>query len=646
MDKQKYISLYIPVELRAKTYENLQSYRLDDSYGEFSGFYLTNPNRLITYNDTVQNSDKTQFRSADRLVCRENFTFTLKGKGTSMSIPAKDFATICRNALWGSSAASEEVAADVAEDESPFPAEIRAHLSGALEEDFYNDEDKGQQIVLNMSNGKYMVLSNADMDFRVGAEASSDLVISDEGLVNLAKAYEAGHPIFFDTVEDAKLEMYGANAALPATVKAEDAEYINNQYRDLVLQYSANGYEDLPTKQEFTAQYLREQNWLPYQNFKNDKAYEKSTPFALREKPIFVGWKFEYYDANGNPLQKPAKMPYNPRTGGRAMANMPATWAKFDVACEAVDKFGFNGIGIMFGKYSLLGVDIDHCIDKDGKISTMAGDIIDKLNTYTEYSPSGSGVHMLAFGDIERSRRLPELEIYKENRFFTLTGHLYEGKLRKIRSKEETQPAINEVWDKYVKPYITQTSSAREAGVSLASDAKQKYSDEEILRKIQHSERSRGKFERLCQGLPPFEWDDATRSYTDKVSAYWYRDDGNIDTSRIDSAFAKVLVYYNATPEQIDRIYRQQPLCRPKWDEKRGTLTYGQRVIENAFEASTKRYDGSFGTGKGQTKQSTNAQPVQLNAQPRSALASMVANMGTSSIPTGVNVAQSSNVNE
>ena len=47
----------------------------------------------------------------------------------------------------------------------------------------------------------------------------------------------------------------------------------------------------------------------------------------------------------------------------------------------------------MFG--DLVGVDIDHCIDESGELNSVAQEIVDKLGSYTERSPSGTGIHIL-----------------------------------------------------------------------------------------------------------------------------------------------------------------------------------------------------------------------------------------------------------
>lgn len=55
-------------------------------------------------------------------------------------------------------------------------------------------------------------------------------------------------------------------------------------------------------------------------------------PSELKEKGQFCVWKKEIKEG------KPTKVPYNPRTGGYAQVNNPATFSSFEVALNALNK--------------------------------------------------------------------------------------------------------------------------------------------------------------------------------------------------------------------------------------------------------------------------------------------------------------------
>ena len=592
---KKFVRFYLPTDLRAKTYENVQSYGLDARFGEYAGYYVAIGTHSLIPNETLTNEEKTKFTLADKVIVRDNSTFTLKMRNKEVVLSAADFKAMAEKALWTD---KDAALAAVAEAEKPaeVPENLRRMLNSELEEDIYTDGDK--QIVLNVAADKYMVLENQDLF--VGEENA--LLMTDAAKEKVLKKIQAGDPVFYGTQDEAKIAFYGADAALPASIDEKDAAKINELYKELVMGYDPSYGTELESKQEFAKTYVRAKNWATYQGYVNDKAYERSVPYALRDKPIFVGWKFEYYDANGKPLQKPAKMPYNAKTGGRAMPNNESTWCDFDTVLKGVEKYKLDGVGVMFGKAKLVGIDIDHCIDENGKISDMAKDIIETVNSYTELSPSGTGIHILAYGSIPESRKLSHIEVYDKTRYITLTGHLYEGKLRTMKKAEVTQPALDAVWEKYVAPFKAEAKyqgGAKKAPMNVDFGAmKEIFTDAEILEKIDHSPRMKGKWERLRVGEPPFEWDDEKKEFTDKIATVWYREDGTVDASSIENAFCKMLAFFNATPAQIDRIYRECPLAREKWDRPNAGSTYGRRVIEYAISSTQKRYDKNFSAPK------------------------------------------------
>ena len=79
------------------------------------------------------------------------------------------------------------------------------------------------------------------------------------------------------------------------------------------------------------------------------------------------------------------KVPMNPNGRKVASSTNPKTWGSFDEAVEASPFF--NGIGFCFTKDDpFVGIDFDHCI-KDGVLTDWVHDLLNELDTYTEYSP-------------------------------------------------------------------------------------------------------------------------------------------------------------------------------------------------------------------------------------------------------------------
>ena len=88
--------------------------------------------------------------------------------------------------------------------------------------------------------------------------------------------------------------------------------------------------------------------------------------------------------------------------GAGAKSNDPETWTDFDTVLSAYSnsKNRLDGISFMFAP-PVVGVDLDKCRDpKTGEIQPWAQEIIWSLNSYTEISPSGTGVHIYAIGSL------------------------------------------------------------------------------------------------------------------------------------------------------------------------------------------------------------------------------------------------------
>ncbi|WP_436715067.1 phage/plasmid primase, P4 family [Roseiconus lacunae] len=86
----------------------------------------------------------------------------------------------------------------------------------------------------------------------------------------------------------------------------------------------------------------------------------------------------------------------------------------------------------------IVGVDLDDCIDSDGQLSDTARLIIDRFNTYAEYSPSGNGVKLFCRGTKPRGKCKREgFECYDRNRFFTVTGKMVKGCPSKLSECDE-----------------------------------------------------------------------------------------------------------------------------------------------------------------------------------------------------------------
>ena len=153
-------------------------------------------------------------------------------------------------------------------------------------------------------------------------------------------------------------------------------------------------------------------------------AYQ-AVPAALRACRQWLVWQFEQKPGD----KKPRKVPYyisgKRRAGVQGSDEDRAALAEFDAVCTAVAGGKFSGIGFAFlPGDGLIGIDIDGAINPEtGEISERASAIIAACNSYTEYSPSRKGVHIIVQGQSETFKSNDiGLEVFCGRQFFTVTG--------------------------------------------------------------------------------------------------------------------------------------------------------------------------------------------------------------------------------
>ena len=272
-------------------------------------------------------------------------------------------------------------------------------------------------------------------------------------------------------------------------------------------------------------------------------------PQELMDNALWCVWKKEIRGGNST------KVPYNPHNHMRAETNNPFTFASYEVADEVRRCYGeYDGVGIRISDgYSA--IDIDHCIT-DGDLSDLAKDICKKINSYTETSPSGTGLRIIIKGDdlsYDREKyylKNPNngVEFYVSgmtNRFMTITGNT----LFHLPIRSMTAENLTEFLDQYMS--------------KKKNKASEKLSDEQVISKASQNE----KFIALFKG---------------DMTAY------NNDHSSADLALCNILAFWTAKDEaQIDRVFRKSALYREKWERS----DYRQETLRKAMDSCAEVYD-------------------------------------------------------
>jgi primase-polymerase (primpol)-like protein len=136
------------------------------------------------------------------------------------------------------------------------------------------------------------------------------------------------------------------------------------------------------------------------------------------------------------------KIPFDPKSQMHARTDTPDTWGNLEQALKALGTGKYQGIGFMFAQDDpFTGIDIDHCVN-NGTIIPEAQALVTDFRSYTEYSPSKTGLHILVQGTVPESRRKNGMEIYSTGRYFTITTNHVKDTPMVIEHRQEVIEAL------------------------------------------------------------------------------------------------------------------------------------------------------------------------------------------------------------
>lgn len=192
-------------------------------------------------------------------------------------------------------------------------------------------------------------------------------------------------------------------------------------------------------------------------------------PTELVSRPQWVTWRYEKEE---RPVPKDTegatKIPYNARTGHKASPTNPNTWTSYDVAVKAAQQRRHSGVGFVFSKDDpFTGIDLDDCLGPDGSLEAWADEIVQTMDSYTEISPSGSGVKIWVIGEIPGAVKTPRIEMYCSARYFTVTGQRFDNTPTTIRN---VNGALTDLYEETVKKKDRPTAPRLTARASAVGD--------------------------------------------------------------------------------------------------------------------------------------------------------------------------------
>ena len=286
-------------------------------------------------------------------------------------------------------------------------------------------------------------------------------------------------------------------------------------------------------------------------------------PAELKENGSFCLWRRE------NQKGRLTKVPYK-HNGYHAKSTDKGDFCDFKTAVRCAKNFDGIGLGI-FEPYCA--VDIDHCV-KDGALSDLAQEIVNTIDSYTEYSPSGEGVRIIfkAYGvDYDKQRYYINnhklgLEIYVSgctNKYVTLTGNV----IRDLPINNCTTE-LKLVLDYYMKKGEDKKPESKPPASTCY------LTDDEVITKALNAKNG------------------------DKFRRLW---SGNFDSSHseADLALCSHLAFWcGGDTSQMDRLFRSSSLYRDKWerdDYREQTLRTAVRGCREFYSKTSAEDDFSKG---------------------------------------------------
>lgn len=273
----------------------------------------------------------------------------------------------------------------------------------------------------------------------------------------------------------------------------------------------------------------------------SERIWFERFPAALVARDQWVMWR--YVERDG----RPTKVPFQPN-GQHARTDDPSTWSSL-AACRAAraacighwEAVTYDGVGYVFSADDpFVGIDLDKCRGEQ-----WAADFVAQWATYTEITPSWRGYHLIGLGTLPggKGRRKGAVELYDRGRFFTMTGVTYPQAPAEPQPVQGALDALLAEWTPPRRGTVPRTAPAEA-------------DDQTVLERALRAQNG-ATVGRLYAG-------DAT---------------GHDTPSQADAALIALLIPYTRDAAQLDRLFRGSGLMRAKWDEMRGTQTYGALTI-------------------------------------------------------------------
>lgn len=292
---------------------------------------------------------------------------------------------------------------------------------------------------------------------------------------------------------------------------------------------------------------------------------ENNTIDELKNRKVWMLWKKQ--ERSG----KTSKMPFS--AAGKACGTNETyrdTWVSYEAAAQAVKAQKADGVGFKIPN-GMFFLDIDHLDLNDPMVNAL----VERFDSYTEYSVSGTGIHVYGLCDTsameeivvdkEGKQKLSDgyymhhpsngLELYigeLTNRFAAFTGNVIADKPFRDCT-QDVRHVLNQYMKKPAKIRAASNDSKamKTAGTNLDKQA------EAVIRRLKKQ-----------QNYPKFR----------RLFEEGYPNDGKTQ-SEYDQVLCALIAFQTPDPELIDAVFRKSALYRDKWERE----DYRSQTIEKAI---------------------------------------------------------------
>jgi putative DNA primase/helicase len=270
-------------------------------------------------------------------------------------------------------------------------------------------------------------------------------------------------------------------------------------------------------------------------------------PSSMKTQRRWVVWRLVHQPGRSKPW---TKVPFSPWALDRQASSTDSnTWGSFGAAIAAYLSGLCDGIGFVLGD-GWVGLDIDGCRDlQTGQIDIEALNLCELLNTYTEFSPSHTGIHAIALGRKPGPRcRIDRYELYADARYLTVTGQVLPNLPQTVEQRDQEIVAV------YARLFGADAAQAEHDRISsLGTDL----TDDALLAQARQDVKFTDLWRGDCSGYPSH--------------------------SEADAALCARLSYWTGRDaSRIDALFRRSGLYRQKWERE----DYRRRTIECALHST------------------------------------------------------------